>query len=254
MEDDDLVPLAEKVATLLQLDRMRHRVGTEVDMRPLTGVSTYLTEVFERSGEIPPDATPAEIYAAMNRRIAQVQAQIYLLRLEMETRSETDPTRILADPMVVAAYGDRIESGVKTPKDYDFSSVILAHGWHGVERGGDGWHRWMRPVDGPAVACLPHLGPVPQELEIHGYVLDKDQLPTLSIRSTDREAEIVPNETAPHRFVAKVRPPEDVLSASSHVVLEFRIGEWRMPGGGDSRMLGANISRFAFRPLETASE
>lgn len=251
MNDKDLAAIAEKVSTLLQLDRMRHRIGTEIDMSVLANVPDYIASVFEEANAVNGDLTPTESYNFVNKRISQLQAQIYLLRLEMENRFERDPARIFEDPLVISAYGERIDRVTKSTKSFSFEPSVLAYGWHQVEISNGLAHRWMRPGD-VSVACVPHLGTIDQTVEIHGYVLHPEQIEGLSIRVGETEASINVQSDAPHRFVAIIKLSAEKLKSANYLPVEFNITRFRQPNEQDTRLLGANISRFVCRPSHAA--
>lgn len=247
MTDEEMAKIAEKVSLLMQLDRTRHQVGTEVDMAALANVPDYIASVFEEANAIGGELTPAELYAQVNKRISQVQAQVYLMRVEMENRFERDPARIYEDPLAISAYGERQETILTASKTFGFEPAVLAYGWYPAEFSGGTTHRWMRPAE-MSVACLPHLGTVDQEIEIAGHVLDPAQLEGLVIRAGETRAEIVTSDDRPQHFTARLTLPGAALQSANYLPVEFIMSDFRQPNEQDTRLLGANISRFTCRP------
>ncbi|SFB04290.1 hypothetical protein SAMN05421688_2472 [Poseidonocella pacifica] len=246
MDDEEIAKIAEKVSTFMQLDRMRHQVDTQVDMTVLGAVPAYIASVFEQANEINSDLEPHDVYRQINKRISQVQAQLYLIRLEMENRSERDPASIFEDPMVIAAYGERIVSSMSFDRSFSFETSILAYGWYPVEVVEGTSHRWMRPAD-VSVACVPHLGPVDQIIEVSGRVLVPEQLPSLSIRAGNQNFLIQQSGASPVDFKASLSISKEVAKHSNHLPIEFRMRDFREPASEDTRMLGANVSGFSVK-------
>ncbi len=251
LSHDDIALIAEQVSLMMQLDRTHHHVGRAVDMSAVANVPDYIAGVFEEAGAITTEMSPAELYAQVNKRVAQVQAQIYLLRVEMEHRAERDPAQIYRDPLVVAAYGERLETLTGRPKSFGFGSAVLAHGWHPIERNEAGAFRWMRPGE-VSVACLPHLGCVDQTIEIKGYVLDVAQLDGLVICSGDIRADITPDPETPRHFTARLTLTAEDVQSANYLPVEFSLTDFRQPSPQDPRLLGANISRFTCLPVPAA--
>lgn len=236
--------IAEQVSVLMQLDRMRHHVGTEVDMRALGNVPDYIASVFEQANTASPELSPAQFYDLVNKRVSQIQAQLYLMRLEMENRAARDPARIYADPLAISAYGEEMETRTTRPRSFDFGPAILAYGWFPIERDDEAFHRWMRPGEA-SVACVPHLGQVDQVIEITGYVMHEEQMDGLTIRALNTEAEIDVTESGPPtRFRARLALSAAALKASNYVPVEFQMPHFMPPNTADTRMLGANIHGF----------
>ncbi|MBN9889824.1 hypothetical protein [Salipiger abyssi] len=248
MNDDSIAAIAEQVSILMQLDRMRHHVDTRIDMKVLGNVPDYIASVFEENNAIGSALSPEELYKQVNKRISQVQAQLYLLRLEMENRSEQDPARIYDDPLAISAYGERLETITRAAKSFGFEPSVLAFGWHALERSENRVHRWMRPGE-VSVACLPHLGTVDQIVEIEGHLLDPEQFGSLTIRAGETLAEIVPEQNTPTRFTARLTLKGEDLKSANYLPVEFVMTDFRQPNAQDTRLLGANISRFTCRPL-----
>jgi hypothetical protein len=248
LSNADISRIAERVSLLMQLDRTHHHVDTKVDMEVLANVPDYITRVFEEAGAVGSNLSNEELYQQVNKRVAQVQAQIYLLRIEMENRSERDPAKVYQDPLTIAAYGERIETLTRISKSFGFDPAILAYGWYPAEREGDRTHRWMRPGD-VSVACVPHLGMVDQVIEISGYVLDVDQLNGMVISAGSTKAEILPDEDAAIRFTARLVLKAETVKSANYLPIEFVMTDFRQPNARDTRLLGANISTFTCRPI-----
>ncbi|MEM6625055.1 MAG: hypothetical protein AAF674_22790 [Pseudomonadota bacterium] len=249
LNQDDITRIAEKVSLLMQMDRMRHTAGTAADMVQLAGIPDYIASVFEEAGKVSGPMDAADLYRQLNRRLAQVEAQIYLLRVEREHRDERDPATLFSDPLTVAAYGERIETVVTRSKSFGFDPAILAYGWYPAEISAGRTHRWMRPGDG-SVACLPHLGRVDQIVEIEGHVLLQEQLDGLGIQAGKVQAEITRDVDNPTRFSARLTLRAEDMGASSYLPIEFKLSDFRTPGDQDPRLLGANISSFTCRPWQ----
>lgn len=247
MTDEEMAKIAEKVSLLMQLDRTRHQVRTEVDMAALANVPAYIASVFEQANAVGSELSPAELYNQVNKRISQVQAQVYLMRLEMENRFERDPARVYEDPLAISAYGERLETLTSTPRSFSFEPSVLAYGWYPAEISDGATHRWMRPGE-VSVACVPHLGTVDQTLEIAGHVLEAEQLATLSIRASGKLADITPKSPGGQHFTARLTLSEDDLKSANYLPVEFSMSDFRKPNSQDERMLGANISRFTCSP------
>ena len=79
-------------------------------MAVLANIPAHLALVFEQANAVGGELTPAVAYALINKRVSQIQAQVYLMRLEMDNRHPHDPASIYADPMVISAYGERVET------------------------------------------------------------------------------------------------------------------------------------------------
>ena len=247
----DITRIAEQVSLLMQLDRTHNNVATTVDMAALANVPDYIASVFEEAGAVGSELSNAELYRQVNKRVAQVQAQIYLMRIEMENRSERDPAQIYQDPLAIAAYGERLQTLTSMTKSFGFDPAVLAHGWYPVEREGGRAHRWMRPGD-MSVACIPHLGIADQVVEISGHVLDVAQLEGLVIRAGTTEADILPDANAPTRFIARLVLGAEAVKSANYLPVEFVMTDFRQPNAQDTRLLGANISAFTCRPATTA--
>lgn len=56
----DISELAEQISIMVQLDRMRHDVGTAVDFKAQDNVSQHLASVFERAKKAYLNLTPKE--------------------------------------------------------------------------------------------------------------------------------------------------------------------------------------------------
>ncbi|MEM7317853.1 MAG: hypothetical protein AAF408_02405 [Pseudomonadota bacterium] len=247
---DDIARIAAEVSQLMQLDRMRHHVGSHADLEAQANIPAYLASVFQTAGAIAGPMSNEELYDLINRRIAGIEAQLYLMRVELENRAGRDPAAIFTDPMAISAYGERVAALTAQPRSYGFEPAVLAHGWHPTEVSDKHIHRWMRPADGPALACLPHLGAIDQQLEIEGRALHAEQLDGMSIRVAGRTAEIdrAPDEQT--RFTARVALKADELTGANYVAAEFDMTDFRQPNELDNRLLGINVSRFSFRPAD----
>lgn len=249
MDKDHIAQIAEQVSILMQLDRTRHKVPTSVDMKALANVPGYIASVFEQANRVATPLSPTEAYEMINKRVSQIQAQLYLMRVEMENRTARDPARIYDDPLAISAYGERLETIVRATKSFSFGPEILAYGWYPLEQSGSVSRRWMRPVD-VSVACVPHLGTVDQVIEIGGYVLDHEKLASLEIRVGDVVATITPQEAGGTHFVARLSLKGEALKSANYVPIEFRMGAYRQPNAMDTRLLGANIGSFVLRPAD----
>lgn len=249
LDNADLARVAEQVSILLQLDRTRHQVPTQVDMRALANIPAYLSSVFRDANALGADLSPMQVYDAINRRVSDIQAQIYLLRLEMDNRLERDPARVYEDPMVVSAYGERLRVSTSAPRELHFEPSLIASGWHGTESDGVSYWRWMRPGDG-SVVCVPHLGKIDQDVEIRGAVLIPEQIDSLSIVIEGTTATV---ERLPHRpagFVARASVSLAQVQSANYLPIEFRMTDFRKPESNDTRLLGAQVTTFRFTPAE----
>ncbi len=248
MTDDSIARIAAQVSLLMQLDRMRHHVGTEVDMQALANVPAYVARVFEQANAVGSDLSPNDAYDLVNKRISEVQAQLYLIRLELENRHARDPNKIYADPMAISAYGAELNLPRIQARSFDFGPEILAHGWYPMEIAEGRAYRWMRPGD-KSLACVPHLGVVNQTLEIHGHALDRSQLDGLSISVGGNEAQIKHTpEMGNTHFVAAFEIEADSIRSASHVAVEFTLQDFQQPNDQDTRLLGINIQGFVCAP------
>jgi hypothetical protein len=254
MNDKTIAELAEEVSLLLQLDRTRHQVSSKLDLAVLANIPAHLASVFEQANIVSGDLTPVQAYALINKRVSEVQAQVYLMRLELENRGPHDPASIYTDPMVISAYGDRIETLTAQPKRFSFGPEILANGWYPMEMTEEVCHRWMRPGD-VSIACVPHLGTGAQTMEIEGYVMHEDQFEGLSITAAGREAviEIIENSGVTRFTALLTLEPQDVKSAN-YLPVEFRMDNCKPPNNVDTRMLGANIQHFTCRSAAPVSD
>lgn len=255
MEHDEIARIAEQVSILMQLDRTRHQVPTDIENQALANVPAYVASVFEEANKVRGPMSPEESYAMINKRVSQIQAQLYLMRLELENRTTRDPASIYEDPLAISAYGERFETIVRPTRSFSFEADILAYGWYTTERPGDGEsRRWMRPGD-VSVACVPHLGAVDQVIEVSGYVLTIEQLDTLEIRVGETLAVITQNEPNSKHFTACLTLSGDELKSANYAPIEFRVGDFEQPNASDTRLLGANVGSFLIKPSEnTASE
>lgn len=244
MTEDELTKIAEKVSMLMQLDRQRHHVGTEVDLKVQANLPAYIASVFEEAGRVSPDLTPAAYYDHVNKRISEVQAQLYLMRVELENRHGRDPAAIYTDPLAISAYGVRMKEISRQTKTFDFEAAILSYGWYATEHSEDRYHRWMRPGE-VSVACVPHLGPINQTLEIAGYVLHPDQLADLRITAGDQTAKISKVSGSQQHFIARLKLSGADLRDANHIAVEFHLNDFRQPNEADTRLLGANVGRFS---------
>lgn len=247
MSDDTIPNIADKVSMLMQLDRMRHKVGTEVDMKALENVPTYIASVFEKANELSGEISPNDLYHHVNKRISHLQAQLYIMRLEMEDRYERNPSKVYNDPMAISAYGEEILEKVRQPRDYEFEPSILAYGWYPSEMRNGVHHRWMRPGK-EAMACLPHLGGIDQSITVYGSVIDKEQLKDFSISACGVKASIRIDGVGTNSFSAFLSLDADLLKSSNYIPLEFSMSDFRQPSSNDQRLLGVNISRFNLQP------
>jgi hypothetical protein len=246
--NDEIAQIAQQVSVLLQLDRTRHTVSSQLDMSVLANVPAYISSVFEKANEIDPALDAASIYSLINKRVSEMQAQIYLLRLELENRDAHDPANIYADPMVISAYAERIDAIVGQPRSYSFGPEILASGWYPTENNGDVFFRWMRPVD-TSLACVPHLGAVDQTLVTSGYVAHADQIKNLTISAFGKIAKIenVGQESSNH-WTATLDFTAKDLEIANYAPVEFKTEDFRQPNEADTRLLGACVSSFTLTP------
>jgi len=248
MKKEDIAQIAQQVSFLLQLDRTRHSVSSQLDMSVLANVPAYLSSVFEQANQIDPHLSAADTYTLINKRVSEVQAQVYLLRLELENRDPNDPANIYADPMAVSAYGERLDLLLKTGKSFGFGPEILARGWYPVESNEGNFHRWMRP-GGPAMACVPHLGAAEQTLEMKGFVMHEEQIDGLSISAFGKQGTL---DVSPidGRATFKLTLPLTTkdLEISNYVPVDFSIESYMQPNHLDTRLLGANIHSFTITP------
>lgn len=247
MDDEAIPTIAEKVSLLMQLDRMRHKVGTEVDMKALGNVPTYIASVFEKANELTGEISPSDFYHHVNKRLSQVQAQLYLMRLEMEDRYERDPSKVYNDPMAISAYGEYVPDRAPVLREFDFEPAILAHGWYPSELMNGAYHRWMRP-GGSAIACLPHLGGVAQLITIHGSTISNEQLDGLTIAACGVNASINKKYDDSKGFSASLSLSADLLKSSNYIPIEFTMSDFKQPSTSDQRLLGVNINRFVLEP------
>ncbi|SLN62585.1 hypothetical protein AQS8620_02840 [Aquimixticola soesokkakensis] len=254
MSDKTIAEIAEEVSLLLQLDRTRHQVSSKVDMAVLANIPAHIASTFEKANAIGTELSPNQAYDLINKRVSEIQAQVYLMRLELENRDPHDPANIYADPMVISAYGERLEGMIAQPKSFTFGPEILAEGWYSREMSGESSHRWMRPAD-MSLACVPHLGTLAQTLEIQGYVVHAEQLEGLSIRAAGKEAKIAvtPSGNAAQFTATLTLDAKDVKSAN-YLPVEFRMSSFKKPNEQDSRLLGANINRFTCKSLQEAAD
>lgn len=248
MTSDEIAEIAEQVSVIMQLDRNRHNVSTELNMKALANVPAYIASVFEEANAVGSDMPPADLYRMINKRISQIQAQLYLMRIEMDNRHTRDPSSIYEDPLAISAYGERVETVTRITRVLDFMPDILAYGWYPIEQANGEVRRWMRPGE-VSVACLPHLGKVDQIVEVHGYVLTSEQLEKLEVRVGETVATIEQVSGPGSPFVAKLELKGDDINSANYLPVEFRIGAFEQPNQTDTRLLGANIGRFVIRPL-----
>lgn len=245
MTDKTTAEIAAEVSMLMQIDRNHREIATKVDMAALAGLPTHIAAVFESANAVGSDLTPTQAYALVNKRIAQVEAQLYLMRLELENRDPRDPASVYEDPMVISAYGERIAGLGARKKSFSFGPEILAEGWYPMEvEGHDAAHRWMRPGDS-SLACVPHLGPHPQVLTIKGYVMHEDQLDGFTVSAAGRQARIEVTESGKvTRFDAILELSGEDVKHANYLPVSFRMDSFKPPNAMDSRLLGANIQGF----------
>lgn len=250
MTDTDIAAIAEKVSMLLQIDRTHDQIKGKLDMEVLANVPAHLAAMFEAANSISGELTPTQAYDLINRRVSQVQAQVYLMRLELEGRSPNDPANIYADPLVVSAYGDRIAALTAAPKTFNFGPEILADGWYPMEVSEGIYYRWMRPA-AQSLACIPHLGTSAQTMTIKGYVMHAEQLETLEIAAGDCKAQIeVTGEGGITHFTATLDLDADNVATANYLPVTFSMTDFQHPSEADKRLLGANISTFICTPLD----
>lgn len=250
MDSDEIAKIAEQVSILMQLDRMRHQVSTEIDMKALANVPDYIASVFENANAVGSELSPNAVYDLVNKRISQVQAQLYMMRLELENRHTRDPAQIYTDPMAISAYGERVETLTSRTKNFSFEPDILSYGWYPMEHSEGRTHRWMRPGD-VSVAFVPHLGTVDQCVYVKGYVLHTEQLDDLTVCVGQTQATITPEDArATGHFTVTVDLPRDAVKSANYVPIEFMMTDFRQPNDQDTRLLGANIYEFACSPTQ----
>lgn len=248
MSDKTSTELAAEVSQLMQLDRTRHHVSSKVDMAALANIPAYIAQVFETANAVQGELTPSQLYALVNKRISQMQAQVYLMQLELENRDPHDPAAIYEDPMVIAAYGARNETLGAQTKAFSFGPEILADGWYPMEMSEDVCHRWMRPSE-MSVACVPHLGGCAQQMVVEGYVMHPSQMEGLSISAAGLEAQIEITEQGKiARFRATLDLEPEHVRAANYLPVEFRMADFMPPNDVDTRLLGANIHSFTISP------
>lgn len=247
LSPDEITAIAAEVSAMMQLSRISPDLGRGVPPATEANVPAYIASVFEAAGAISPPLSNEALYDAVNKRISQLQAQLYMMRVEMENRAERAPGALFDDPRAIATYGAHMDGLTQLEKSFGFEPALLAHGWHPTENNGNGWHRWMRPVD-MAIVCLPHLGLVDQTVEITGQVLDPVQLKDLQIGLGPHLAEIIPDPETPTRFAARLSLTADQVPSASLLPLEVRMTEFRKPDTQDPRLLGINVTRFTCRP------
>lgn len=247
LSPEEITLVADQVSQLLQLDRLQGPIGAGASLTAEANIPDYIANVFEAAGAIAAPLSNEELYALVNRRVAQLQAQLYLIRLELENRDSRDPAALFEDPRVIAAYTARSAAATGTEKTFSFDPALLAHGWHPAERNGMAWYRWMRPGD-MSMVYLPHLGQVDQTIEIIGQALDPAQLDGLTITSGPVEAELLPDPDRPSRFTARLSMARDQQPVASLLPISFQMQDFRQPNPEDRRLLGVNISRFVCWP------
>ena len=253
MIDKTTAEIAEEVSLLLQLDRTRHQVSSKLDMAVLANIPAHLASVFEQANAVSGALTPAQAYALINKRVSQIQAQVYLMRLELENRDPHDPASIYTDPMVIAAYGERVEGLSAQDRHFGFGPELLADGWYPMEMSEETCHRWMRPGE-MSIACVPHLGTCAQTVEIEGYVMHEEQIEGFAIRAAGREARIeIVERGAAIRFRAVLALQAEDVKAANYLPVEFRMTRFKTPNDTDTRMLGANVRRFTCRGAASAA-
>ena len=246
---EDIALIADRVSQVLQLDRMRHHVSSAPDLVAQANIPAHLARVFEAAGAVNPPISNEALYDLVNKRIARMEAMLYLMRVEAENRSATDPAQIFADPMMVSAYGERVANLAAQPRRFSFEPTLLADGWYGLEEDRDGYHRWMRPTETGSLICLPHLGEIDQVIEVEGRVLHPDQLTGLALCSGEIAAEIAAVPEDPARFVATLHLPAAAVVRSTYVAVICRMEDFRQPNETDTRLLGADVQRFTCRPV-----
>lgn len=257
MSDKKITEIAAEVSLLLQIDRVRHNVDTKVDMKAIGNVPDYIASVFRDANAVSGDLTPAQAYDLINKRVARVEAQLYLMRLEMENRFNRDPSKVFEDPLAISSYGQRMAEMTKVDKNFGFDAEILAHGWYALERTADTSFRWMRPLETagekrPSVAAVPHLGAVDQLIEVHGYALRPEQLERFEIRAAGTVAKIeLLGGTA---FIARLEMKAEQLGSSNYLPIEFFLDQFFQPNEQDKRLLGVNVARFTCRPAVQPSK
>ncbi|UWR24427.1 hypothetical protein [Sulfitobacter sp. S190] len=245
---DDIARIADRVSQVMQLDRTRHHVSSAPDLAAQVNIPGYLARIFEQAGSVSGAISNEALYDLVNKRIARLEASLYLARVELENRSAHEPSEIYADPMMVSAYAERVSHVTSLPRSYSFEPSVLAHGWYPVESVGEHYHRWMRPMDESALACLPHLGQIDQVIEIEGRVLHADQLENLSIKFGDIAATITQKDEMPEQFVATLALSAQDVAHSNYVAIAFDMTDFRQPNEADKRLLGINLRRFTCRP------
>lgn len=249
MTDKTIAEIAEQVSLLLQLDRTRHQVSSKVDMTVLANLPAHLAATFEEANAISSDLSPHDVYAMINKRVSQVQAQVYLMRLEMENRDPHDPANIYADPMVVSAYGERVETLTAQTKSFSFGPEILAEGWYPMEVVEGKCYRWMRPSD-MSIACVPHLGTGAQTIEIEGYVVHESQLDGFVIRGAGKDAQMtITDSGGVTQFNAVLTLDAKDVKSANYLPVEFHMTQFEAPNSQDTRMLGANVVKFTCSPI-----
>ncbi|UOA29042.1 hypothetical protein [Pseudosulfitobacter sp. DSM 107133] len=253
MTEKTTAEIAEQVSLLMQIDRNHGQISSKVDMEALSNLPAHIASVFEEANTISGELTPTQAYALVNTRISQLQAQVYLMRLELENRNPRDPASIYEDPMVISAYGERVSGLGSRSKTFSFGPEILADGWYSMEMSDNICHRWMRP-GATSLACVPHLGQGAQKLTINGYVMHEEQLDGLTISSAGKMAEIEVTERGTiARFEAVLDLSAQDVKSANYLPVEFHLESFRTPNEVDSRLLGANIQGFTLTSIVDAA-
>lgn len=250
LSDDDIARIAAKVSTLMQLDRMRHHVGTEIDMKAQANLPAYIASVFEEANAVSVDMVPRDFYALVTHRLAQMQAQLYMMRLELENRDARDPADIYTDPLVIGAYSAYEERAAESHKAFGFEGDLLAYGWYPVEKSPAGFHRWSRPGE-RSVVCIPHLGGVAQRLKISAHVLVVEQFDELRVTVAGAEAEILRDAQNPVFFTACFDFDAAAVKGTNQLPVEFRTGVFRQFNDVDTRLLGVNVLSFTLDAIRS---
>lgn len=246
MTDTELTAIAEKIVILLQVDRMHRHIPTNPDMAPFLNIPAYLSKVFEDANTLEGPIDPTEIYDIVNKRLSSMQAQLYLMRLEMNESFSRDPASLYEDPLAISAYGERIDTAFRAPRVYSFEPAILAYGWHPVEFTDGIYRRWMRPAP-VSVACVPHLGSIDQAIEISGVVHEKEQYNGFHIACAGKQAIIEVNPERATFFTARIDIADIDVSNTNYLPIEFTMPNFRQASDSDTRMVGASIYRFSCR-------
>lgn len=243
MNKNEIIKIAEQVSLLLQIKNNEKNISTQPDLESDSLISDYLVNIFKEANQCSDNLAPSDYYRLINERIAQVQAQLYIMRLELDNK-RLDPSQVYTDPLTILTDGKaKAEVGV-IEREYSFEPSIYSWGWHPVEKFGEsGFSRWMRPGKSSDI-CVPHLGKVSQTIEFFGNVLDASQKVGLKVYVDEVEAELEFDMENSNAFNAKIDLEGEVINSSNFVVVSFHIDKFVSPETNDDRQLGAMVSKI----------